>query len=304
MTEGNFRQMPDSPVSADAVATVIRGLLPSLTPAATRIAELILEDPGHVARCTISELGALAGTSESTIVRTARALGFSGYPELRLALAAAGATRTPDDPILTADITRSDSLSNVVAKIAHAEAQAIGDTAAGLDTVRLDAAIEAVRTARRIDIYGVGASGLVAEDLQQKFLRIGRASQALTEVHIALTSCVLLSGGDVAIAVSHSGETTDVTQPLRLAAEAGATTIAITGNARSTLAEIADHVLLSGGRETTFRPGALASRISQLLVVDCLFVGLAQRTYDASTRALVLTHETVATRRTRPRRRA
>jgi DNA-binding MurR/RpiR family transcriptional regulator len=70
------------------------------------------------------------------------------------------------------------------------------------------------------------------------------------------------------------------------AREAGATTVAITNNPRSSLAEMADHVLVSAGRETAFRPGALASRISQLLIVDCIFVGVAQRTFDASDAAL------------------
>jgi DNA-binding MurR/RpiR family transcriptional regulator len=294
--------MRDLPASATATAAAVRGLLPSLTPAAARIAELILEDPARVAQCTISELGVLAGTSESTIVRTARALGFSGYPELRLALAAAGASRG-GDRMLTADIAPDDVVADVVAKIAHAESQALQDTAAQLDTEALEHAIEAVCQARRVDIYGVAASGLVAADLQQKLMRIGRGSHALTDVHLALTSAALLTAGDVAIAVSHSGETVDVIEPTRMVHDGGATTIAITSNPRSTLATLVDHVLLTGMHETTFRPGALASRISQLLVVDCLFVGVAQRTYDESMRALVATHEALATRHHRPARR-
>lgn len=83
------RESPAGP--GDGLAATVRGLLPSLTPASARIARLIVEDPAQVARSTISELSALAGTSDSSIVRTARALGFSGYPELRLALAASAA---------------------------------------------------------------------------------------------------------------------------------------------------------------------------------------------------------------------
>jgi DNA-binding MurR/RpiR family transcriptional regulator len=95
----------------------------------------------------------------------------------------------------------------------------------------------------------------------------------------------------VVVAISCSGETPDVLVPARTAAEAGALVVAITNNPRSSLARLADHTLVSAGRETAFRPGALASRISQLLIVDCIFVGLAQRTYDAADAAIRATRE-------------
>ncbi|MFC6895522.1 MurR/RpiR family transcriptional regulator [Nonomuraea dietziae] len=154
--------------------------------------------------------------------------------------------------------------------------------------------MDAIVGARRIDSYGVGASGLVAEDVAQKLMRIGLSSHAFQDAHLALTSAVLLKAGDVAIGISTSGETPDVLEPLRLAGEAGATTVAITNNPRSSLAAMAEHVLISAGRETEFRPGALASRISQLLVVDCVFVGVAQRTFDSSQEALQSTRRAVA----------
>lgn len=276
--------------SADALTAMVRGLLPSLTPAAARIASLIVEDPAQVARSTISELSALAGTSESSIVRTARALGFAGYPELRLALAASAARQAPRST-LSAGITQQDSAADVIGKLVHTESQAVQETASQLDPAELDAAVRAVCGGGQLHIAGVGASGLVAQDLQQKLARIGRPCHAHGDSQSALTSAVLLGPGDVFLAVSHSGESRDVVAPLRRAAEEGATTVVITNHPLSTAARIADHVLVSAGRETTFRPGAMASRISQLVVVDCLFVCVAQRTYDTSSRALRLTHE-------------
>ena len=101
----------------------------------------------------------------------------------------------------------------------------------------------------------------------------------------------LVAAGDVFLAVSHSGESRDVLEPLRRASAQAATTVVITNHPMSTAARLADFVLVSAGRETTFRPGAMASRISQLVVVDCLFVCVAQRTFDVSSRALRLTHQ-------------
>ncbi|MGW2196222.1 RpiR family transcriptional regulator, partial [Streptosporangium sp. NPDC001682] len=73
---------------------------------------------------------------------------------------------------------------------------------------------------------------------------------------------------------------------------------------RSSLAELTDHVLVSAGRETVFRPGALASRISQLLIVDCIFVGIAQRTFETSDAALRATRDAIDGFRTDHRRRS
>ncbi|WP_405147451.1 MurR/RpiR family transcriptional regulator [Sphaerisporangium sp. NBC_01403] len=271
----------------------VRAVLPSLTPSAQIIARLILDDPATVARSTITELSAASATSEATIVRTARVLGFSGYAQLRLALAAAAATRQGPDRLVPGDLAPDDPLSDVIAKVTRAEAEALEDTAAQLSPERLGEVVDAITGARRVDVYGVAASGLVAADMSQKLLRIGLSAHAFTDAHLALTSAVLLRPGDVAVGVSCTGETPDVLEPMRRAQRAGATTVAITNNPRSALAEVSAHVLISAGRETAFRPGALASRISQLLIVDYVFVGVAQRTSEVSNGALRATRDAI-----------
>ena len=98
----------------------------------------------------------------------------------------------------------------------------------------------------------------------------------------------------VAVAISHSGATTDTYEFLRLAKESGAATNAITNDENSPLAGLADTVLRTAARESPLRSGALGSRIAQLLVVDCLFTGVAQANYEASTSALQRTYRAVA----------
>ncbi len=274
---------PANPVAA------VRAVLPSLTPAAQAIARIVLDDPGLVVRSTITEFSAVSGTSEATIVRTARALGFAGYSQMRFALAAAVAKEP--ERLVPGDIGPDDPLTDVIAKVARGESEALADTAAQLDPDRLDAVVAAIARARRVDVYGVAASGLVATDMSQKLLRIGLSSHPFSDAHLALTSAALLCDQDVVVAISCTGETPDVLVPARTAKDAGAMLVAITNNPRSSLADLADHTLVSAGRETAFRPGALASRISQLLIVDCIFVGLAQRTYESANAAIRATRE-------------
>ncbi len=184
-----------------------------------------------------------------------------------------------------------------MAKLAYDEQQTLADTAAGLDTVQLGAAVTALAAARRTDVYGIGASGLVAQDLTQKLLRIGLIAHAPGDPHLAVTNAVQLRSGDVAIAITHSGSTGDVIEPLRVAFERGATTVAVTGRPDSPVTQYADHVLTtSTSRESELRPAAMSSRTSQLLVVDCLFVGVAQRTYEQAAPALAASYEALAHR--------
>ena len=283
----------------------IRAALPSLSPAERRVGGVILHDAARAATLTITGLADEAETSETTVVRFCRALGFGGYTELRLTLATeAGRVEgeSSGGRVVGNDIGPADDLAQVVEKIAFADARAVEETAAQLDIAVLGSVVDAIVNASRVDIYGVGASAFVAADFQQKLHRIGRVAFAWSDVHIALTSAALLGPGDVAVAISHTGATTETVDALTEAGQRGATTVALTNFPRSPLAELATLVLTTAARETTFRSGAMASRLAQLTVVDCVFVGVAQRSYSETRAALESTYEAVADRRLRSRR--
>ncbi|MFN8520177.1 MAG: MurR/RpiR family transcriptional regulator [Chloroflexota bacterium] len=289
----------ESPAETPGLLVRIRAELPVLRPAELRVALAILEDPAGAAGLAIGTLAERCDTSPATVLRFCRAVGFTSYPALRLELAReTGRERSGHGaPSPTGDISPTDSVPQIVAKIAWSDARAIEDTAALLDIDSLAGAIDAVAGARRIDIYGVGASGFVAQDLHQKLHRIGLLSSVSPDPHAALTSAALLGPGDVAIAISHTGTTRDTVEALRVAQATGATTIAITNARESPLTAHAGLVLTTAARETTFRSGAMASRIAQLAVVDCLFVGVAQRSWDRTLRALERTFVAVQGRR-------
>ena len=223
---------------------------------------------------------------------------FDGHRELRLALAAAAQAANADgERAVGSDIGPRDSLSEVVKKITYADARAVEETGAQLQPASLGAVVDAVVKARRVDIYGVGASAFVAMDLQQKLYRIGYMVYAWPDPHSAVTSAALLGPQDVAIGISHTGTTEDTIASLAEARRCRAVTVAITNFPGSRIAAVADHVLTTAVRETTFRSGAMASRIAALTVVDCLFVAVAQRNYRQTMRALEQTYAAVQARR-------
>jgi DNA-binding MurR/RpiR family transcriptional regulator len=276
----------------------VRALTPALAPAEQRVAAAVTDDPAGAAARTVSGLAAQCRTSETTVIRFCRAVGFSGYPELRLALAAAAQAAAPAAwQDVGSDIGPADTPEEIIKKIAYADARAVEETAARLDTATLTAVVNAVVAARRIDVYGVGASAFVALDLQQKLHRVGRAVYAWQDPHIAVTSAALLRRGDVAIGISHTGATADTIESLAEARKRRAVTVAITNFPGSPISRVADHVLATAARETTFRSGAMASRIAALTVVDSLFVAVAQRSYGQTMRALERTYAAVKARR-------
>src|ERR1700749_3066714 len=187
------------------VLVTIRSLLPNLAPVERRVAQAVLDDPGGAARQAISELSRSCGPSAATGVRFCRAVGLRGYPELRLALAAAVAT---DDAgaiaVAAEDISPGDDPALVAKKIAYADAAAVTDTANHLDPAVVVNVVNALADATRIDIYGVGASGYVGQDLQHKLQRIGRPAFAWPDPHLAVPSAALRPDGGVAVGLSHT----------------------------------------------------------------------------------------------------
>jgi DNA-binding MurR/RpiR family transcriptional regulator len=288
-------------VATDSVLARVRAGLPEFTGALQRVAELVLTDPASAARSTIVELAERSGTSPATITRFCRALGFEGYADLRLGIAgetgrAARAGGWTDD--IGREIQATDPLERVLGQVMAADTRAMHDTASLLDLREVEKAADAIAAASRVDIYGASGSALVGAEMQFCLHRIGVAAWAWTDVHNGLASSALLHPGDVALGISHSGQTRETIEMIAEAGSHGATTVVLTSFPRSPLAEIADVVLLTAAQATTFRPDALSARHPQLVVLDLLYIAVAQRTHERAHAAFQVTARAVAGHRT------
>jgi DNA-binding MurR/RpiR family transcriptional regulator len=274
------------------VLATLRGMLPDLSPSEARVAQAAIDDPAGTAASTIDELARRCDTSETTVIRLCRTIGLSGYPELRLSLAGAAAANGNEE-YLSGEILPDDSTDQVVSKVAGADAKAITETAKYVSIGSLEDAARAIGAARRIDLFGSGASSFVAMDMQYKLHRIGLLSFCFADPHSAISSAALLEPGDVALGLSHTGSTKDTIRFLEVARESGATTIALTNHPRGPIGRRADIIVTTAARETTFRSGAMASRIAQLTLVDVLFVLVARQRLDVAKDALQRTFDAV-----------
>lgn len=277
-----------------SVQTTIAAVIDSLPPSLARIAHAVAQTPSIVVDSTITELASTCETSVASVIRFCRAIGVDGYAALRMAVAAElgrESVQFGSRPAFGSEISAADSLREATAKVAALEVLAIEETIASLDYDALENAVDAVAGADRVVLFGVGASGLAAADLSQKLLRIGRLAVVTSDSHEATAVAALGTPASVAIGLSHSGTTRETVTFLQTARDAGSVTIAITGGGASPLAAEADHALVTHAREPRLRAGAMVSRVAQLAVVDCLFVGIGQRRHEAAVDALQRTAE-------------
>lgn len=277
----------------------IRNSFTSFHASEVLIANAVIEDPAACAGMNISQIAAYCETSVSSVVRFAKAMGFKGYPEFRMALVGEVSRLYSFDSTrrdLDGGITLEDGPEEVIRKIAAADALAIQTTAERLDAKTFVQVVDTWEKASTIATFGLASSGYVAMDLQLKLNRLGRTSVAWRDAHTALTSISLLKKGDVLVAISHSGTTLDVIDVMNEFKARGVKIILITNGLRSPAASIADLVLFTSARETTFRSGATASRIAQLTVVDCLCVALAQRSWSGTKAALEESRAAISSR--------
>ncbi|HLS15242.1 MAG TPA: MurR/RpiR family transcriptional regulator [Beutenbergiaceae bacterium] len=280
-----------------SIQTEIQTKLTTFAPSMRRVADVILSDPQQVVEGTISDLARQSQTSETTIVRFCRTLDLAGFVQLRLALATEVGredAKRLDTSFHGADLTSTTSLQSLVSTIGFTETLGIEETLANLDLAELERVVAAIDAGNRISIYGVSASGWSAADLHRKLFRISRLAFHFTDGHEAVLSAGLMGPRDVAIGFSHRGTTTEVLGFLSAARRRGATAIAITNAGDSPVGREADLVLRTSVRESQFRSGPMASRTAQLLLVDCIFVAVAQRRMDESVSALRSTYDTVS----------
>ncbi|KQO65169.1 MurR/RpiR family transcriptional regulator [Curtobacterium sp. Leaf261] len=274
------------PDRADAFA-LVRTQSVTMPTSMRAIADRMLDDPHATANGSAAELAARAAVSAATVSRFARHLGFASYAELQRSMTRAVERGIHEHAEIHAGVHVDDDVATVIAKVTEDVRAVMTDTRAALDPAALASTADAIEHARRVVLYGVGASGLVARDLHLKLERIGIASSIADDPHNALTLASVVGSEDVVILVSHSGTTTEVLEVARQAAAQDATVVAITGHANAPLAKQAVRVLLGvAGAESDLRPAAMGSRMSQLAIVDALFVVVAQRT-DARSRPLL-----------------
>ena len=255
----------------------IKASLPSLAPAEQRVGKLVLLDPRTFASLPVTELALRAHVSKPTVVRFCRSMGYDGLSDFKLKLAG---TVSEGVPFIHRSVDVDDKVNDVLVKV-------IDNTVAAFLKYRNDASTHAIERAvdaivkahtenRRIEFHGAGNSGIVAQDAQHKFFRLGLNCIAYSDGHMQVMSASLLRPGDCLVVISNSGRTRDLMDATDIARKHGATTIVITVSGSPLAA--AGHIHLAADHPEGYdRYSPMTSRLMHLMVIDILATCVALR---------------------------
>lgn len=238
-----------------------------LTNSERKVASFIETNAKKVVEMTLSEFAQACGVSEATVVRFIRKIGFETFQMLKFSIAKEEQQSHQFDE---SSIVSSDSPADVLRKVTAGAIRTIQNT---YGVTKLDEYVRlahAIRSARRIEIYGVGSSGAVAQLLHYKLVRSGYHAIALTDPHMQAFSASLLTAKDLAIAISQSGSTRDTVDSLEIAKEHGAVTAAITDHKNSPIARYASIVIETFSSENPIDTAAGRSVLAQVYAIEVL----------------------------------
>lgn len=262
--------------------TEIEERLPTLSPAERRVGYWILSHPRQASAATAAAVARACGTSQPTVIRFCRRMGLGSFRDLGRRLTEA---LSSPSSYLHRDVSADDATADAIAKVMDASIQSLLDVRSRLSSMPIDEAVRALAGARQLAFAGLGASGHVARDANQKFFRLGTPCTALTDTPMILQFAAIAEPGDVIIFISQTGRWPELARAAELAQNNGAVVIALT-DPDTTLASAVDILFPYRALEDANVYTPMSSRLAQLALLDALQVALALEAGDPAARKL------------------
>lgn len=247
---------------------IIKKRYVSLSEVEKKIANYILENPQKVINMTTRLLAAKTSVSEGSIIKFSNKLGFIGFSKLKINIAQ---NLTDNNNFIFDTITEEDNPKIALSKMIENTISALRSTyeIISLDDFKKFADL-LINVKKRIEIYGVGSSSMIANDAYYRLLRIGLPVNAVVDAHICSISASMLDDQCVALGISHTGRTIETLRAMEIAKSKKAKTICITSYTDSPLAQLCDISIIIASKESELNKEAVVSRLTQLVVIDSI----------------------------------
>lgn len=263
------------------IFSLIHSRYNSFTNTEKKVADYILENTKDVIYMSITDLADACNVGESSVFRFCKTMNLKGYQEFKIVLAHS-ISQDEETPQLNGKITMQDSIGELSSKILSTNISALTETFNLINENDISNAIDSMIAAERVHFFGVGASLMTAMEAKNKFMRITNKTECSIDSHLQIMSAALMTERDVAVLISYSGSTKDTIEVAKVAKERGAKIISITRFAKSPLTSYSDITLLCGANEGPLQGGSLSAKISQLYLLDLLYVEYFKRTNKES----------------------
>jgi len=252
------------------IIAYLRSLYSSLTKAEKKVADIVLKEEKNIIYDSLTDLAEKSGVGETSVLRFCRQIGYKGFQDFKLALAQELENTTTYE-------SNSDKISE---QIKQKNIQTLEETTSLINDELIQNVVEEFQLAKKVVFFGVGSSGATAEFANFRFIKTGLPVEVVTDSHLGLIKASLLTENDLAVVISVSGSTVDIVDIAKRANESKAKVICITSHIKSPVTKYADIVLLSASRETPTEGSAFSSVISQLHILDVLFMELLNKLGD------------------------
>ena len=257
----------------------IREFEESYTSTEKLIAKYILEHGNEILNYSAQTLGEKTNTSAAAIIRFSKKIGFKGFSDLKMNLAQSHSNEQHD---LDVDIifNENDDMTSLVDKGCRLNMNTVLKTYQLINISDLEKAINLLCEASTIYLFGVGGSSVIANDIEQKLIRIGKKVIYNNDLHIQMTFTQSMTKDDVALIISYSGTTTGLVDISKILVEKNIPYISITQINQNLISKNSTVALRVPSEEKELRIGAVSSRISSFVITDLLYYGVFKKNFD------------------------
>lgn len=256
------------------MSAVVESKKQNMTKLELRISDYIFSNTEAVIHMPITELAENCGVSNASIVRFVRKLGYSGYNDFKVNLAQETSQKEKEQIesiMATGKIKKDDTIEAIAQKYYENNIHSLRHTMSLIDYREVEKAAGLILSARKIHFLGIGYSGIAAQDTKYDYMRIGLDTDAYTDGHTMIMICSIIDKSDVVFAISHSGNTMEVVNSLKIAKSNGAPIICVTSNANSKIAGYADALVTYVSTETRFQTGSIPAKIAEYFVLELIY---------------------------------
>jgi DNA-binding MurR/RpiR family transcriptional regulator len=265
-----------------SMIAIVESKKPNMTKLEVQISECIFKNTAEVIHMPITNLARKCGVSDATIVRFVRKLGYKGYNDFKVALAQEISQNDKIESIMVAgDISREDSIETIAQKCYEVNINSLQHTISLMNYDEIEKSARIIMAAKKIHFLGIGYSGITAQDAKYNYMRIGINSDAYTDGHTMIMMCSIVDKSDVVFAISHSGDTIEIVNSLKIAKENGAKIVCVSSNGNSKIAQYADSIITYVSAETKFQTGSIPTKIAQYFVLELIYTQVVRNSIDS-----------------------
>lgn len=261
-----------------SLITRINSYYDNLSKSDQAISNYLIENMDSAARLSIQEFAKNTKVSTATISRFAKKIGFDSFQDLKLAIHSTEKFKSDN---FFSELSPEDSYKDILAKNFTSNISSLNATLQLIESDTLDKVMNILLSTKTCGFFGLGGSNAVALIAYHKFLRMPLQTVYQQDFHYQQMLASKLTEKDCAFVISHTGKNKDTLKIVDILKNNHVPVIAITSFANSALVKKSDLALISISEEISFRPEAVASTVSQISLLDAIFLMYGMKAQDS-----------------------